>query len=262
MFITLSDIHGNLPYVITYIVENNISDVDIIQVGDFGCGYTSHELESETYFGVNQLLSDRNIRLHIIRGNHDNPVYFQNNRESFIQSRDKWDALKGEPGKVDNGDYYDQLMSLTNINFVSDYSVLNIDNQNILCIGGAISIDRTAPHIVPHVNYWPDEKLICDINRIRNLDNNSIDYVITHNAPAFAYPVGWNQSVYNFADQDPALHTDLPTERNSLTKIHDELIKNQQIKSWFYGHFHQSHTEYIGMIKFRVLAECEFYLVR
>jgi hypothetical protein len=42
---------------------------------------------------------------------------------------------------------------------VSDYSVININDENFLMIGGAVSIDRTVQRQKSYVAWWEDEKI-------------------------------------------------------------------------------------------------------
>lgn len=87
--------------------------------------------------------------------------------------------------------------------------------------------------------------------------------MITHSAPAFCHPVGWNPIVYDFADEDPGLHKDLQTERNLLNKKMFEIITEKNvIQKWYYGHFHQSHkTKHLGT-EFILLGINEFQEIR
>jgi len=109
----LGDIHGNFNLVNQYLKRLDIKDAYIIQVGDFGVGFTTLAKEKRTLEFTHTELVKRNVILYAIRGNHDYKPYFDN--DPFV---------------------------FTNIHLVPDYTVLNLVDKNILCIGGAISVDR------------------------------------------------------------------------------------------------------------------------
>jgi len=43
------------------------------------------------------------------------------------------------------------------------------------------------------------------------------------------------------------------------TALYEKLIKTNNIGHWFYGHFHDSNTDYIDDTKFVLLDILEFY---
>lgn len=89
----------------------------------------------------------RDSVLYIVRGNHDDPNWFKD---------DKFLEIKSE---------------LSNINFVSDYIVININDENFLMIGGAVSVDRTVQRQKSYVAWCEDEKLNFDIDKVKDLKN-------------------------------------------------------------------------------------------
>ncbi len=107
----LGDVH-NYSKIIQYAGAIELSDCDLIQVGDFGVGVDGND--ENRLNTLNQFLVEYNIFLHVIRGNHDNPAYFTGNYRNVY----------------------------SNIDFIPDYTIKQIQNRNILFIGGATSIDR------------------------------------------------------------------------------------------------------------------------
>jgi DNA repair exonuclease SbcCD nuclease subunit len=171
-------------------------------------------------------MSKRNIFLYVIRGNHDDPKFF-------------------------NGDYY-----YPNLQLLKDYSILHFNGINILLVGGAVSIDRKIRMIGR--DYWIDESFVLDEEKLSYIDKK-IDVVITHNAPSEVTPIGFNSLVYHYAKNDPLLLGELTKERNLISKMCDTLLfKGHPIQQWFYGHFHQSSTEEYKGIKFTLLGISEF----
>lgn len=242
MILLLGDIHGNFEYLKHKINTYKITDCSIIQVGDFGIGFTSFENDKNILANLNDFLSNKNITLYAIRGNHDNPDFF---RGDFIFS---------------------------NLELVPDYTVLQLDGRNILCIGGAISIDRK-PRIVEDMSaarygsarrkYWHDEKIVYKEDFIKTVRN--VDTLVTHTAMDFCLPnnkFGFGSLVEEFAYDDKNLKTELTEERELMTKIWDELCENNKITNHFYGHFHRSHVERIVDCEHRLLNIDELFEFR
>jgi UDP-2,3-diacylglucosamine pyrophosphatase LpxH len=213
----LGDVHGEWSVILNHL--NKVSDFDFIektevcyiQVGDFGIGYNKIENELAKLKILDQNLRNKNSDLFIIRGNHDDPKFFKENE--LLEFKNE----------------------LTNIHFVPDYTVLNIDGDNILFIGGAVSIDRKWTQFRGG-KWWEDEVVNFDFDKIKNFTD--IDRVICHTAPDFVEPLGFNQLVYNFALNDDVLLEDLTIERANMTKMITKLMNNNQIKTFLYGHFH------------------------
>jgi len=216
----LGDIHGDFNKVAYMAYDNSNLTVprNIIQVGDFGAGFSKSFYEDMAY--LNNVLKKHNTFLYVIRGNHDDPSYF-------------------------NGD-----LKLSNLQLLPDYSVINIEDKNILCVGGAISIDRKSR--VVNKSWWVDEVFNLNPEKYSNL--RDIDIVITHTAPSFCYPVDFNQLVYNYAYYDKKLLRDLQFERNQLNQLYLNLIERNNIEYWFYGHFHTSNAEKIDQTWFHLLS--------
>ncbi len=145
-----------------------------------------------------------------------------------------------------------------NIVFVEDYSVLSLNNKNILCVGGATSLDRLGR--TEGEDYWKEEKFVLKEKLLE--ETKDITVVVTHNAPTFCYPLEWSLTVYNFADKDPSLYRTLPAERDLIKNMYEILTTNNQIEKWYYGHYHQSNVETISETDFILLGINEFKELR
>lgn len=201
----LGDIHGDFN-VISYFAQDNANKdpKTLIQVGDFGAGFRKHFLDDMDY--LNNILSEFNVTLYVIRGNHDDPKFF-------------------------NGEY-----NWSNIKLLPDYTVLFIEGRRILFIGGATSIDRLQR--IPTVSWWEDEPFNLDVDKLSTYED--IDMVITHTSPKFAHPIGFNNLVMTYAKMDLKLLNDLTNEREALSITYQTLIEKNKITKWFYGHFHDT----------------------
>lgn len=223
--ILLGDIHGNFNIITTQIRKYNIKNENIIQVGDFGIGFDDR-IDLHNLNHLNNILSERNINLYVIRGNHDNPSWF-----------------KGE-------------LNLTNITLLPDYSILKIEDKNILFIGGAISIDREKRET--NKSYWKDEVVVFDKDKLESI--KGIDMVVTHTAPIFVYPMGIDAPIIDyFAEDDFTLKKDLLHERKTMDEIYNILNENNTINYWFYGHFHFSNKMFYNTTEFILLNCNEFF---
>lgn len=239
MILILGDIHGNFNFLKNQITTKRISDCSIIQVGDFGIGFTYDENDELTLQNLDSFLKDNNITMYVIRGNHDNPKYFEGNHV------------------------------FGNLKLLSDYSTVSIDGNNFLFIGGAISVDRT--HRIKENNsnikyggrkrcYWDNEGIEYLPELIKNITN--IDIVITHTAPDWCHPnnkLGFGNFVEDWARIDTNLIRDLLFERNQMTNIFKDLYTNNKIKKHFYGHFHSSKLENFEGVDHHLLDINEFY---
>lgn len=233
----MGDVHGNWANIRYQMKMKKMNDFIVIQVGDFGVGFNSDFHENNNLKFMNDFLVTYNSELYVIRGNHDNPRYF-------------------------NGDYMDRY---SNIKLIPDYTVMNVEGNKTLFVGGATSIDRKprilqnqidASHGINRCNWWSDEPFVLDNDKLK--DMNDIDVVVTHTSPGYAYPedkYGYSGLVVGFAGDDPDLYIDLTFERNRITRMCDILKENGcNIKHWVYGHFHNSIvTEHDG-IKYTLLG--------
>ena len=126
------DIHGEFD-LLEYTIRNyNITDSTLIVCGDCCFGFHSASYYENHIRDLEKTCAKRNTFCFFLRGNHDDPNYF-------------------------NGD----LFKTGNVRTLRDYSVIQTykisDKEkmhpcnNILCVGGAISIDRLLrkQHSVP-----------------------------------------------------------------------------------------------------------------
>jgi DNA repair exonuclease SbcCD nuclease subunit len=241
----LGDIHGNFKLIHDYVKMYAITDAHIIQVGDFGVGFQTVEKEKRMLEMYHTQLVKNNVHVWAIRGNHDYKPHFDNDPFGF-----------------------------TNIHLVKDYTVLNLAGKNILCIGGAVSVDREwrktrkqKEGIFENNNlgiesWWNDELFELDIQKLSEF--RDIDIVVTHTAPDYCTPdnkMGLGYFVNNIIKEtgDEALRTDLLVERNLLTQAFTILRLNNSIENHYYGHFHKSDLLTMYGTKHRLLGVGELW---
>ena len=221
--VLLGDIHGEFVEINRFFKKTKLKGVDLLQLGDFGVGFFYNDpknikKEARQLKTLNDFLGKRDSQLFVVRGNHDNPMFFDGTHTEF-----------------------------ENITFLQDYTVFNLNGLKILNINGGISIDRgPMPYLnnkigrFQGVSWWEDEVVkYTEEDKAKILNTNGIDLIISHNAPDFAQPQGFGKLLPRFAQDDKTLIDDVRVERNLLSKIWDDINENSYPTNWFYGHFHQ-----------------------
>jgi hypothetical protein len=221
--IFLGDHHGEWSYLFDIIDTKKISDCYLISVGDSGIGFTDRLTQITNINYLNYEFKERNIIFMAIRGNHDDPDYFQG----------------------------DNRVALDNFELIEDYSVYEHNSKHIQFIGGAVSIDRTSR--TEGRSYWEDEVVKFDREKCKE-----VDILVTHTTPSWCFPQQFNEMVYGWAREDAYLIEDLTEER----AIMDEIFKLCNPTMHLYGHFHSSWTERVNGCVSKLLDINEFWEYR
>lgn len=216
----VGDLHGNLEFIKYKVRSLHLHDCIIIICGDIGLGF-SPIAEMREINCINKLLKTRNIYVVALRGNHDDPKVF-----------------------IDDSIIYRNWLN------IPDYTILNVLNKNILCVGGGTSIDRKW-RIANNIGYWPDEKVI-----YQEKLEIPIHIVCSHISPSFCYPLVKGQIVDYYAQEDPDLIMELDEERLLMDKIFKDY--ESTLTHWYYGHYHANYIEIIDNVKYTLLG-CETF---
>lgn len=227
----VGDIHGNFKQLVYEITAKEFKNSIIIVAGDCGIGFESKTYYKDLFHKLNKKLKVNDNIVLFVRGNHDDPYFFN-----------------------------EEPIDLTNIKSIQDYSIINIDlfageEYNILCIGGAISVDRGNRKLFDfktnnskytkrkRYTYWAGEGFILDEFKIKDI-NNKINCIITHTNPFFD-----NGIISGFVKQmaevnkDTDLIRDISLEHNKLKHMYFQLLElGHPISKWCHGHFHKSIT--------------------
>ena len=243
----LGDIHGNFNVIHHYIKKLDIKDAHIIQVGDFGVGFKSIEKEKRLLEMYHDRLVKNNVTVWAIRGNHDYKPHFDLDPFGF-----------------------------TNIKLIPDYTVLELFDKRILCVGGAVSVDRTWRYTSKQKNgifdnqvlgvesWWPDE--IFQLNKEKVCEMKNIDIVVTHTCPHYCPPdntFGFGPFVEGIIRNtgDVGLKTDLNVERQAMTEMFHLLkLNGNNIKYHYYGHFHNNDVQNYEDCQHRMLGIGELWM--
>lgn len=241
----VGDIHGNFNP-LSYFIKvnkrgdkdaNDFSDSIIIIAGDCGFGFYKKGFYIDTLGYMEKILDKINCHVFFIRGNHDDPSYFDGN-----------------------------MINFKHITAIPDYSVIQIRDYDILCVGGAISLDRSAriaemnksSEIYRHENptYWENEKVVYDEDKLNELKNAGLNItaIISHTAPSF-FPIqnDAQNGMSGWFIRDKELRKDTNEERMNMDKLFNYSKNNFNLKKWVYGHFHDIYTgEYEG-VKYKMM---------
>ena len=232
------DIHGDFTSLVyKCCVQYGMTDTLIIVAGDCGFGFENPSYYEDVYKKCRNKLSKANNWIVFVRGNHDNPAYFN-----------------------------DQHIKHARWMTIPDYSIIKACGHTILCVGGATSIDRalrmaskkyhlpTKDNPLIPTSYWLNEQPVFDQERLDVIDkNHAIDVVITHTSPSFCALTSHN-FLEDWIMVDPALLDDLKNERQVMDDIYNYLYtKNHPLRYWYYGHFHESWHEQINDTMFHLL---------
>lgn len=205
------DLHSDFNAVVHFLNTQDLDGCLIINVGDFNMFGKNEQLDE-----LNRYLGLRESHIIVVRGNHDNPSFFNNSK------------------------LYE------NMTFIEDYTVVVANELNILCVGGAISIDRLRNRL--GIDYFESEKFV-----LKDVEESRVDVVITHTAPNLVWPFIQGELVANYALVDETLVSELNEERMLVNLLYEQ-VKNRGVKQWFYGHFHTDYVTYIGNLRFQCLA--------
>tara|TARA_R110002167_G_scaffold30108_1_gene99718 strand:- start:63 stop:818 length:756 start_codon:yes stop_codon:yes gene_type:complete len=228
----LGDTHGdNLG--ICWSLRNVGSKVKkaIIHVGDFGIGYeeTRHD-ELQRLDKVNTKLIESNAYLFVVRGNHDDPSWFDNSNVT------------------------------SNIIFLKDHTLLELTLSGkvtkVYCNGGSVSINRLTS--TQGVDYWQDEKFTCPSDAELLEIPTDLDAIVTHNRPLGCHPTVFNEVVMRSCLEDVTLEFDLRKEQVEMKRMFDSIRERNNARNnilHYFGHYHWNHKERIGDIAHITLAK-------
>ena len=235
------DPHGNVtrryakkiskqPKFCGYCLDNTV----LIVNGSNTFGQNDLKYYYDKFNMLNDVLADNNAHILFVRGN-DDPKYFT-----------------------------DELLNLSNVKTIQDYSVIKLNKFNCLCIGGQISLDRLwkteQEKRIGKKMFWENEHITFDEDAINViLSKYKISCIVTPSSPSFAYP-GTNVFKKSpWATKDKALLNDLNDERVIMDKIYNKIIESKSKPYiWTYSRFDASNQSVINDILFQSLCPFQF----
>lgn len=213
MIIAIGDIHGEFSKMqnqMVDIMESAGEPVNFVQVGDFGLGFERPKRDHDRLTTINHFLKEKDSNLYVIRGNHDNPGFWE------------W------------GCGY----QFSNIHFVPDDSIVKLDDKLCYFAGGAVSVDRSRR--TQGIDYWAGE-----ISSERNLlgFKERIDILFTHDVYHPVSPFGTTSDTLKYwCDRDQNLMGDILNSQNSMMSLYHAVYDTNPNFSWYHGHYHESNV--------------------
>jgi predicted phosphodiesterase len=212
--LAVGDIHGEFKKLVHKLLNNKkLENTLAIICGDVGVGFYKDNYYHDLFKKLNNKLKEKNVTLIGLRGNHDNPNWFD--------------------GK---------MVNLSHIKMVPDYTFINIKGNYGLLIGGARSTDRVFwnkitqeyEYRVENKDYWEGELMKpLDMDLLKKIDF-PIKYIFTHSRPNLI--VGRN---YSFYSVDETLESDIKEENKILNNLVN-FLEGEETINWYNGHFHES----------------------
>ena len=201
--IVSGDIHGGFNQLVFKLcMQYKLTDTLLIVAGDCGFGFEKSEYYEQIVRRNSKRMNQANNWIVFVRGNHDNPTYFDGttfNYKRFIA--------------------------------VPDYAILQTCNRAILCVGGAISIDRIyrinewnkrkyrvysnklQENDISRNLYWKNETPIYDTDKMNTIRASFlIDTIVTHTAHSH-YELFSKSNLSQWAVNDPSLIEAIQFER-------------------------------------------------
>lgn len=197
---------------------------DIVHMGDFGLGFKNRVADITDLNNLNSKLLEKEQRLLVLRGNHDNPYF--------------WSEIFSKENPYQR------------IHFLKSYSYGKFLDKKILFVGGGISIDRCYRTL--NINYWRDE----GTEEVPpSLDK--VDIVLSHDAPSY-----FNHPTETLQRERPifcALDNKLIAESFAQRDKIDKIVELSKPSEFFSGHFHNEIQEEKRGVKYRCLNCEEIY---
>lgn len=231
------DIHGEFETLVFEIKRRRISGATVIVAGDCGFGFYRPQYYDNLYKRkLHGRLEAMDVLLLMVRGNHDDPVYFEK-----------------------------ELIDYPHMKTLPDYTVVHTASRNILCVGGAVSVDRQFRLSMMDMHrmegrkamplYWPGEAFRYDEREMEvlELEGMRIDTVVTHIAPSFCPPKK-KKDLLHFCANDEDLADDIRRERGGMDTLYNWLAQHgHPLCNWFYSHYHDSALTVKDGTSFRLL---------
>jgi hypothetical protein len=200
----LGDHHADYDDLIRALLRRGLRNCRIIHVGDGEEGYPEC-WDDQTAEHLDNAFASLEIEFLSIRGNHSNPHVF-------------------------NGS-----VNLPNFKLIRDYTRLEIENENWLFVGGAVSVNRLDRE--PGKTWWMEEEMILDETRAQ-----AADVLVTHTGPSWLTPPRSDLLDHYAAAEAFIGTTTLRRELRDEAARHDRLFELTRPRQWYFGHHHHSAT--------------------
>ena len=244
----IGDIHGEYGVVLD--TCNKVRKKILVCCGDCGMGFANPGYYDNQFRKMNHRLEKTDNRCVFIRGNHDDPNYFEGKAVGGW-TPDDYPRIH----MADRGWEFLRLVG-------SELKAC------VLCGGGAVSVDRTMR--VDGVTWWNDEGIVrADPKEMAEAAIQAAGgigslVIATHSSPSLAEPLENKGVLTGWASVDSDIIRDCSDEREYLTGVARELCSSAvPVDGWWYGHFHKSYrgvmSEEKGENENGVSWRCRYY---
>ena len=209
MIYITGDTHGSFSRFLIPTFEDKENNIMII-LGDAGINYYLNILD----IYKKDYLSTYKMKFFIIQGNHEErPENIKTYKEKEMYG-----------GKVYVEDEYPNLI------FAKNGELYNIDNNKVLVIGGAYSVDKYY-RLKNNLNWFKDEQLNKEEKEeiINKYTGEKVDYILSHTCP------------YKYIPKEafiPGIDESLVD--NSMELFLDKVEEVVDYDKWYCGHYHIS----------------------
>lgn len=233
--IFVGDIHGEYGVILE--LCNRTSRKAIICCGDCGMGFAEPGYYTDQFKKMERRLEKTDNWLVFIRGNHDDPIYF----DGVVVSGDKSGWAPDEHPRIHMASRGWEFLRLMGKDL----------NACVMCGGGAVSVDRTMR--LEGKSWWPDEGVArADPQKLAAATVEAVEgigslCIATHSSPSLAMPLENKAILTGWASVDRYIVDDCRDEREYLTDVARAVCSSPvPVDGWWYGHFHKSYRGVIG----------------
>ena len=206
----IGDLHTNYKqFKEQFEADESLRDCIFIFLGDMD--FRNEETAFNQFKKLDKQLTERKITSYVIRGNHDNPEF--------------WDATETE------STFWSRFSSFKPI---GSHTRITINGNKGITISGAVSLNRS--ELTEGVNYWSEyDKVDLPPDFIDYGEGlKDIDFVIGHTGPVYSDIFKEQKTGCEKYLKDGFLVNDLENEQ----KVLRDILKRYHPKRWYCGHYH------------------------
>jgi len=220
----VGDINLQQNKLLTILDIKNIKNSDIIILGNFGI-INNSKIENNKINKINKKLIIDNNRFYILKGHLDNCHYFKKYKNKY-----------------------------SNLIFIKNYDILNINNKNILFINDSEDYNRSLKFTYKRNKPTVFKEI--------DISYRNINIVVSIDNVDFIYPYNY-LNLKPFKKSDKWLYNDVKKRREKLTKIYNLIINDRKynVTHWISSRYNQSKKEIKNNINFIQLKETEFITI-
>ena len=192
-------------------------DCVLIFAGSCGFGTKDFEYFNKKFSEFNEALVKDNVHILFVRGNNDDPSYFDEEKINF-----------------------------SNIKTLVSNCLVKFNGYSCLCIGGGISFDREWKKAKAKeygtTMYWENEGTNFDIKEISDaIKENNIACVISHEIPTFVMPGTGSFKTNRWFKNNSELLSDAIESRTKMDAVYNEFVKADK-KPYVWWHTYSDDT--------------------